>query len=925
MKVFIAGGGPAGLYAAYLIKKARPDAVITLVEQNPPDATFGFGVVFSDRALDFLRDDDPETHALITPAMETWTDLTINHAGKTISIDGIGFAAIGRLTLLALLQQRLTSVSVTPRFETALREPPDPDDYDLIIAADGVNSVIRAAYPAFGTTITPLTNKFVWYGTTKPFATLTQTFLRNGHGHFNVHHYRYAPDMSTFLVECDADTWHRAGFDAMSEAQSRETCEEIYASVLDGHRLISNRSLWRNFPVIWNERWHHRNIVLVGDALRTAHFSIGSGTRLALEDVIALVGALSGNDFDVARALPAYEAARRPIVEKLLAAANASAAWYENFAQQMQLSPWDLAWSYIQRSGRIDKDRLRNVSPGFVAGYEASRDRQTAATASTAIHDPVPIDTPGARAISFAIHERYNGSAIRFDNLAMGRGARTAVTGPAGMRTYAELCAEAAQVGNGLVRFGAKRGERVICLLDDTPTYPATIFGAMRGGLVPVLLNILTPPDLVRFYVEDSGARIAFLAQELLEKLGIEVFASAGIALIVVVGADKPIIGNGQAAVRVVSYEAFREHEPRTLAAADTHRDEMAFWMYSYGSTGKPKGVVHLHHDMAYSVESYARHILRLTQNDICFSVPKIFFAYGFGNSCSFPFAVGASSVLLPGRPEPRAVFDAVSNYKPTVFFGLPTLYTALIKDPAQASADLASVRLCVSAAEVLAAEVFHAWRARFGHEIVEGLGSTEVLHIYLSNTEQDKRLGSAGRPVPGYEINLVDLDGTPRTDNGVLMVRGPSSAPCYWNRPDKTADTMRGEWIWTGDRFDRDADDFYYFRGRADDLIKVSGQWVYPLEVELCLADHPWVKECAVLGLELPDRRMTLKAFVTLADGAAADEATTASLQAFIKSKLVPYKYPRLVEYLSELPKTGTGKIDRQALKSRPLGESRS
>jgi benzoate-CoA ligase family protein len=918
MKVFIAGGGPAGLYAAYLIKKSRPDATITLVEQNPTGATFGFGVVFSDRALDFLRDDDPETHALITPAMETWTDLTINHGGETIRIDGIGFAAIGRLKLLNLLQQRLASVDVTPGYETPMRAAPNPEDYDLIIAADGVNSVIRAAYPAFGTTITTLANKFVWYGTSKLFATLTQTFLRNKDGTFNAHHYRYAPDMSTFLVECDADTWQRAGFAAMSEAESLKACEAIFASTLDGHRLVGNRSLWRNFPNIWNDHWHHRNIVLVGDALRTAHFSIGSGTRLALEDVIALVAALTENSFDVARALPAYEARRRPIVEKLVTAARASATWYEGFPQHMQLPPWELAWSYIQRSGRIDAEKLRAVAPHFVAGYEASRGMKHV-DSSAPMHDPVPMDTPGARAIGFDMPQRYNASAILFDNLARGLGARVAVTGPAGRRTFAELCAEAAQVGNGLVSFGASRGERVICLLDDTPAYPATIFGAIRAGFVPVLLNILTPPDLVRFYVQDSGARIAFVESDLFAKLGADVFADAGITLIVVVGETAT---SAKAPIPVVSYDAFRHGQPATIAAADTHRDEMAFWMYSSGSTGNPKGVVHLHHDMAYTAKSYARHILKLGADDICFSVPKIFFAYGFGNSCTFPFTVGASSVLLPGRPEPGAVYDTVSRYKPTVFFGLPTLYTALVKDPGQTAVDFGSVRLCISAAEVLAAEVFHAWRTRFGQEIVEGLGSTEVLHIYLSNTESDKRLGAAGRPVPGYEIKLVTLDGSAETDSdGVLMVRGPSSAPCYWNRPDKTADTMRGEWIWTGDRFNRDADGFYYFRGRADDLIKVSGQWVYPLEVELCLADHPLVKECAVLGLELPDRRMTLKAFVTLAGGAAADEATTATLQAFVKTKLVPYKYPRLIEYLHALPKTGTGKIDRQSLKNRPLG----
>jgi benzoate-CoA ligase family protein len=921
MKVFIAGGGPAGLYAAYRIKKSKPDATITLVEQNAPDATFGFGVVFSDKALDFLRDDDPETHALIAPAMETWTDLTINHDSETIRIDGIGFAAIGRLKLLQLLRNRLASVGVTACYETALHEAPRPTDYDLIIAADGVNSIIRAA-SKFGTTVTPRANKFVWYGTTKPFSTLTQTFVRTIEGHFNAHHYRYARDMSTFIVECDEQTWRRMKFDTMSETESAKVCEAIFATTLQGHPLLTNRSLWRNFPNVWNDRWYHRNMVLVGDALRTAHFSIGSGTRLALEDVVALVDALRANSFDVTKALPAYQAARRPIVEKLVAAANASARWYESFPQRMELRPWDFAWSYIQRSGRIDPDKLRSVAPRFVAGYEASRGDVALATMPLPLRDPAPMDTPGACAIGFSVPERYNASAILFDNLLRGHGRRIAVTGPAGTRTYADLCAEAGTVGNGLVNYGARRGERIICLLDDTPSYPAVIFGAMRVGVVPVLLNILTPADLIQFYVQDSGASIAFVESELFARLGADAFTSAGVALIVVLGktAAASAFVPMEATSQIISYDAFRGGQSDRIATADTHRGEMAFWMYSSGSTGNPKGVVHLHHDMAYTAESYARHILKLSKDDICFSVPKIFFAYGFGNSCTFPFAVGAASILLPSRPEPRVVFDTVARYKPTVFFGLPTLYTALIKDSAQATADFGSVRLCVSAAEVLASEVFQAWRNRFGHEIVEGLGSTEVLHIYLSNTVSEKRLGSAGRPVPGYEIKLVGLDGSPERDNGVLMVRGTSSAPCYWNRPDKTAETMRGDWIWTGDRFDRDADDFYYFRGRADDLIKVSGQWVYPLEVELCLAGHPNVTECAVLGLELPDRRMTLKAFVVLTGGTLPDEATTAALQAFVKTRLVPHKYPRVIEYLPTLPKTGTGKIDRQALRSRPL-----
>jgi 2-polyprenyl-6-methoxyphenol hydroxylase-like FAD-dependent oxidoreductase len=380
MKVYVAGGGPAGLYAAYLIKQRRPDAEITLVEQNQAGATFGFGVVFSDKALEFLRDDDPETHALITPAMQMWTDLTIVHRGEQIRIDGIGFAAIGRINLLQLLQQRLASTGVIPQYGTVMQEPPNPATYDLVILSDGANSTIRQANAAaFRTQIESLGNHFVWYGTTKEFPTLTQTFVDTPVGTFNAHHYRYAPGMSTFIAECGPETFARAGFGAMSEDDSRKACESIFAEALGGHPLITNRSLWRNFPKIRNERWHDRNMVLVGDALRTAHFSIGSGTRLALEDVIALVQALDANNFDVTKALPAYEAARRPIVDKLVSAANASADWYEDFGEHMKLAPWDFAWSYIQRSGRIDPEKLRRLAPGFVAGYEASQGLKGAA------------------------------------------------------------------------------------------------------------------------------------------------------------------------------------------------------------------------------------------------------------------------------------------------------------------------------------------------------------------------------------------------------------------------------------------------------------------------------------------------------------------------------------------------------------------
>ncbi|MGQ0652714.1 MAG: FAD-dependent monooxygenase [Betaproteobacteria bacterium] len=362
MNILVAGAGPAGLYFSYLAKRRHPEWQVRVVEQNAADATFGFGVVFSDRALEFLRDDDPETYDAITPRMEQWTDLTVVHRGTPVVIDGIGFAAIGRLHLLRLLQARLASVGVVPEYETILNDRRALASYDLVVAADGANSFVRGSAD-FGTSITPLTNKFAWFGTTKIFPTLTQTFIENEHGHFNAHHYRHSADMSTFVFECDAATWQRAGFSAKSADETLQYAEAVFAETLGGHRLVSNKSVWRNFPNIRNRRWSAGNVVLIGDAQRTAHFSIGSGTRLALEDAIALLKSLAGND--VRTALIAFEAGRRPIVEKLVAAADSSGAWYERFAGHMNLSPRDFAWSYIQRSGRIDPERLARTSPEF--------------------------------------------------------------------------------------------------------------------------------------------------------------------------------------------------------------------------------------------------------------------------------------------------------------------------------------------------------------------------------------------------------------------------------------------------------------------------------------------------------------------------------------------------------------------------------
>jgi 2-polyprenyl-6-methoxyphenol hydroxylase-like FAD-dependent oxidoreductase len=373
VRIAVIGGGPGGLYFAYLWKKRHPDADIDLFEQNAAGATWGFGVVFSEQALEFLRTDDPDTVDAITPRMESWKNITLNLRGESVEIDGVGFSSIGRLDLLTILQQRVRSAGVNPRYDTLVQSVEQLTGYDLIVAADGLNSLVRRSFEGdFGTSVSYSANKFAWYGTTKRFETLSQTFVETDRGAFNAHHYRYSASMSTFLVECDLATWQRYGFADKSIEQSQAICEQVFAPTLDGHRLVSNKSVWRNFPWIWNEHWSFKNMVLIGDALHSAHFSIGSGTRLAIEDAIALTKALEAEG-DISAGLNRYQAERQPIVKKLVTAARTSADWYEKFPDHIKLGLMDFAYSYITRSGRVDDARLRAMSPAFMARYEASR------------------------------------------------------------------------------------------------------------------------------------------------------------------------------------------------------------------------------------------------------------------------------------------------------------------------------------------------------------------------------------------------------------------------------------------------------------------------------------------------------------------------------------------------------------------------
>ena len=366
--VEILGAGPAGLYTAILIRRLLPDVRVRVTEQNPEGATFGFGVVFSDQALEFLKADDPETHDLVTPHMERWRNMTLNHPDGRVTLDGVGFTAIGRLHLLEVLTERARALDVPIRFDTPIGDV-DALEADLIVGADGLNSLVRRSDEGgFRPKIEYFDNHFAWFGATIPFDTLTQTFIETEHGPMNAHHYRYAPGLSTFIVECGDETFRKAGFAGMDEAESAARCGALFSEVLQGTDLVINKSMWRQFPRLWCESWVSGNRALLGDAVHTAHFSIGSGTRLAMEDAIALVHALAENG-SVEEALAAYQQARPPIARKIVDAANTSATWYESFGEKMKLEPMEFAHDYLMRSGRMTEERLHKIAPEFAADY----------------------------------------------------------------------------------------------------------------------------------------------------------------------------------------------------------------------------------------------------------------------------------------------------------------------------------------------------------------------------------------------------------------------------------------------------------------------------------------------------------------------------------------------------------------------------
>ncbi len=514
--------------------------------------------------------------------------------------------------------------------------------------------------------------------------------------------------------------------------------------------------------------------------------------------------------------------------------------------------------------------------------------------------------------------ERLNAAAVFVDaHLAQGRGPKPAILCGDRTVTYQDLYEGVNRFGSAIRDLGVRMEERVGILLPDMPEWVFAFYGAMKIGAVAVPMNTILLPKDYEYLLGDSRARVLVVAPELLPKIEAIRDRLRYLRHVLVAGEAT----EGTLALDDVLAAASAELEPE-----DTSKDDAAFWLYSSGTTGFPKGAIHLHHDMIVEADLYARRTIGIRESDVSFSVAKLFFAYGLGNGLYFSLRVGGTNVLLPGRPTPEAVYDVIDRHQPTVFYSVPTSYAALLHlAETTGRKSLGRVRMCVSAGEPLPKHLYDKWLARFGVEILDGIGSTEILHIFISNRPGEARPGSTGQVVPGYEAKICDEQGNelgPR-EVGTLFIKGDSIALAYWNKHEQSKDTFRGEWINTHDKFLRDEDGYYWYAGRTDDMMKVSGQAVWPTEVEAVLQQHPAVLESGVAGTADPDGLIKPVAYVVLKDSREGTPELARELQTFVKQTTAPHKYPRAVIFVDSLPKTATGKIQRFKLRERAAEET--
>src|SRR5688572_13902544 len=515
-----------------------------------------------------------------------------------------------------------------------------------------------------------------------------------------------------------------------------------------------------------------------------------------------------------------------------------------------------------------------------------------------------------------AIPRDYNFAAdVLKRNLDAGRRDKAAYVDPRGTWSYGQLAERVERFGHALRTLGIRREERILICLLDTVDWPTAFLGAIKAGIVAVPVNTLMTEDDYRFMLADSRARVLVVSEALYPRFENLIGKAPDLEHVIVSGENV----RGHKRFEDLLTEA--KPEPH---AAPTVRDDIAFWLYTSGSTGKPKGAVHVHADLKLTNDLYGGPYLRITEKDVCYSVAKLFFAYGLGNALTFPMSAGACSVLLPDRPTPDGVAALLRKHPITVFYAVPTFYAAFLASPNAPQKSEVKIRCCVSAGEALPEDVGKRWLDRYGVDILDGIGSTEMLHNFLSNRAGQVRYGTTGKPVPGYACKIVDDDGLPvkRGEMGELLINGPTSAMMYWNNREQSRSTFLGEWTRSGDKYVEDKDGYFVYCGRRDDMLKVSGLYVSPFEVEAALQTHADVLEAAVVAWPDGDGLIKPKAFVVLkspenAAGPSASDAMSRALQDHVKTKLAPYKYPRWVEFRAELPKTATGKIQRFKLRA--------
>ena len=487
--------------------------------------------------------------------------------------------------------------------------------------------------------------------------------------------------------------------------------------------------------------------------------------------------------------------------------------------------------------------------------------------------------------------------------------------------TYGEVARKANATGNALRMLGVRMEDRVLIVLPDCPEFVWTWFGAARIGAVITMVNPLLPADDYRYYLNYTRARAAIVHEAFLKPFAEAALAAEYLRAVLVVGSEEALDAqtiDSHSHIKSFSFSEVVSAQPTACRAADTHRDDMAIWLFTSGSTGRPKGAVHLQHDLPYNTEVFAKRTMGVNENDLTLSVPKLFFGYATGTNLLFPFAGGGATALFAERSTPDKMFEMIERYRPTILTTVPTMINSMLNVENANAHDLSSIRFCYSAGEALPAELYHRWKEMFDVEICDGIGSAEMFHIYITNRPGDVKPGSLGRIVKGYEAKIVDADENevPVGEMGTLKIKGDSAALCYWNAHEKSKATFAGDWCTTGDQFHNDAEGYYWYHGRTDDMLKVSGIFVAPAEIENCLLQHEAVLECVVVGHQDEDGLVKPKAFIVTRDSSATNEQLAEEIKLFVKTRLAAYKYPRSIEFVEALPKNDRGKIDRRVLR---------